>query len=82
MPSVDASVGELLNAGIQSLLRIELDVGRPASDKADRLSATGLLIVNSPFGFAQTMTEVMPFLQRHLAQSSHSSGRVDILAES
>jgi 23S rRNA (adenine2030-N6)-methyltransferase len=81
-PSVDASVGELLNAGIKSLLNLELDVGRPPSANDDRLSATGLLIVNAPFGFAQTMREAMPFLQQHLAQGPHSSGRVDVLAES
>jgi 23S rRNA (adenine2030-N6)-methyltransferase len=81
-PSVDASVGELLNAGISSLLRIELDIGRPQTTGGERLSATGLLIVNPPFGFAQTMNEALPFLQRLLAQGGQSSRRVDILAES
>jgi 23S rRNA (adenine2030-N6)-methyltransferase len=80
-PSVDASAGEMLNAGIKSLLRMELDVGRPLSDKDDRLSATGLLIVNPPYGFAATMGEAMGFLQRHLVQGPNSSGTVNILAE-
>ena len=81
-PSVDASVGELLNAGIKSLLRMELDVGRPQTAENDRLSATGLLIANPPFGFAEAMNEAMPFLERHLAQGSGTATRLDILAES
>ena len=80
-PSVDASAGELLNAGIKSLLRMELNVDRPAPTGDDRLAATGLLIVNPPFGLAKTMGETMAFLQHHLAQGPHSSGTVNILAE-
>jgi 23S rRNA (adenine2030-N6)-methyltransferase len=82
-PAVNASAGELLSAGINSLLRIELDVGRPpaADTGKDRLSATGLLIVNQPFGFADTMREIMPFLEQHLAQGAVARGTVDILAE-
>jgi len=78
-PAVDASAGEMLNAGIDSLLKIELDVGHtPAKE---RLSSTGLLVVNPPFGFAAAMTEAMPFLVRHLAQASGARGSVDALAE-
>jgi 23S rRNA (adenine2030-N6)-methyltransferase len=81
--SVDASAGELLTAGIKSLLKIELDVGRNVSaDAGDRrLSATGLLVVNPPFGFAETMREVVLFLQQFMAQGAHTSGSVDVLAE-
>ena len=78
-PAVEASAGEMLNAGIDSLLKIELDVGHtPAKE---RLSSTGLLVVNPPFGFAAAMTEAMPFLVRHLAQASGARGSVDALAE-
>jgi len=80
-PSVDASAGELLNAGIKSLLAIELDVGRPPQADENRLSATGLLIANPPFGFADAMGETIPFLTDHLAQGGQASGRVEVLAE-
>jgi len=82
-PAVDASAGELLSAGVRSLVKLELDVGRPPSAESgkDRLSATGLLVVNPPFGFADQMRAIMPFLERHLAQGTSARGAVDILAE-
>jgi 23S rRNA A2030 N6-methylase RlmJ len=80
---VAASAGELLNAGVKSLLNIELDVGRAAAPGAgkDRLSAAGLLVVNPPFGFAAAMREAMPFLEQHLAQGAGARGCVEVLAE-
>lgn len=82
-PAVEASAGEMLNAGIGSLLKIELDAGQsplPAPAK-ERLSSTGLLVVNPPFGFASAMTDAMPFLERNLAQASGARGSVEVLAE-
>ncbi|HEY4264191.1 MAG TPA: 23S rRNA (adenine(2030)-N(6))-methyltransferase RlmJ [Micropepsaceae bacterium] len=76
---VGASAGELLNAGIASLLRVELDVGAPEEKREEtreRLSAAGLLIVNPPFGFAGEMQRIMPFLERHLAQGTGARGLV------
>jgi 23S rRNA (adenine2030-N6)-methyltransferase len=82
-PLVAASAGVLLNAGVKSLLNIELDVGRAAAPGAgkDRLSAAGLLVVNPPFGFAAAMREAMPFLEQHLAQGAGARGCVEVLAE-
>jgi len=81
-PSVEASAAELLNAGIKSLLKIELDVGRTPSREAgeSHLSATGLLVVNPPFGFAETLREAVVFLQNCLAQGPQASGSVQVLA--
>ena len=83
LASVGASAGELLNAGVKSLVKIELDIDRPASPDAvgSRLSATGLLVVNPPFGFAESMGEVVLFLRDSLAQGPHASGGVEVLAE-
>jgi len=82
-PAVEASAGELLTAGIKALVRIELEVGRlpPIEGREGRLSATGLLVVNPPFGFAEAMREIMPFLEQRLAQGPGASGRVNVLAE-
>jgi 23S rRNA (adenine2030-N6)-methyltransferase len=52
--AANAFTGEIANAGIEKLLRIDIDVG--ATDK-ERLSAAGLLIANPPYGFASDMRE-------------------------
>jgi 23S rRNA (adenine2030-N6)-methyltransferase len=83
-PMVAASAGELLNAGIRALLKVELEVGAPPSPDAEgrgRLSAAGLLVVNPPFGFADEMRTIAPFLADALAQGPAAHGTVEILAE-
>ena len=79
-PLIAASAGEILNAGIASLLTVELDVGR--SDGAPgRLSAAGLLVVNPPFGFAAEMCEILPFLSEKFGKGPGAAGAVQIFAE-
>jgi 23S rRNA (adenine2030-N6)-methyltransferase len=82
-PLVAASAGELLNAGIASLLKVELDLGAPNSDVARRepLSAAGLLVVNPPFGFAEEMRKIVPFLAKILGQGAGAQGVVHSFAE-
>ncbi len=77
--AVSAAAGEMLNAGIKSLLRAELDIGKVAADRAP-LSATGLYAVNPPFGFAGDMERVLPFLAAHLAHGPGASWTLDRLA--
>ena len=78
-PSVDAAAGELLNAGIGSLLRLELDIGElQAASEAGRappMSATGLLVINSPYGFADQMSVILRTLTTLLGrgEGAHSS---------
>ena len=85
LPRVSATAAELLNAGIRSLLRIELDVGaKPAPPRPDRaapMTATGILVINPPFGFIDQMQAILPFLAERLAQGPRASGRIDVLAE-
>jgi 23S rRNA (adenine2030-N6)-methyltransferase len=81
---VDASAGDMLNAGISSLLKVELNVGvakGPGGEGRGRLSSAGLLVVNPPFGFADEMRGIMPFLERHLAQDGTARGLVQSFAE-
>jgi 23S rRNA (adenine2030-N6)-methyltransferase len=80
-PLVAASAGELLNAGIVSLLKVELDVGVPDGAASARLSATGLLVVNPPFGFAAEMRKILPFLVQALGQGTGAVGLVHSFAE-
>jgi 23S rRNA (adenine2030-N6)-methyltransferase len=83
--AVAASVGELLNAGISSLLKVELDTGgsqtQAEEGRGPRLTATGLFVVNPPFGFADEMRTILPFLTENLAQGAGAHGAVEILAE-
>jgi 23S rRNA (adenine2030-N6)-methyltransferase len=71
-PAVGASAGELVTAGVKSLLRVELDVGAPPNPVSDhggtRLTATGLLVVNAPWGFSAQVNTVLPYLARRLQQ--------------
>ena len=78
-PLVAASAGELLNAGIGSLLKVELDVGAP--NEATRLFAAGLLVVNPPYGFGDEMRSILPFLARILGQGAGPQGGVHSFAE-
>jgi 23S rRNA (adenine2030-N6)-methyltransferase len=83
-PSVDAAAGELLSAGIGSLLRLELDIGaRQAASEAGRappMSATGLLVINPPYGFADQMNVILPTLTTLLGRSAAANSSVVRLA--
>ncbi|HEX3675087.1 MAG TPA: 23S rRNA (adenine(2030)-N(6))-methyltransferase RlmJ [Rhizomicrobium sp.] len=75
-----ALAGEIRNLGVAKLLLLTLDIGRAADAPAERLSESGLLVVNPPFGFAEEMQAVLAFLAAHLAQGPGANGRVEWLA--
>jgi 23S rRNA (adenine2030-N6)-methyltransferase len=83
-PSVDAAAGELLNAGITSLLRLELDIGTSqAVSEAGRtppMSATGLLVINPPYGFADQMSVILHTLTALLGRGAASNASIARLA--
>jgi 23S rRNA (adenine2030-N6)-methyltransferase len=70
--ALDAAAGEVLNAGIASLVKVELDVGGSAvtapEGRGPRLTSAGLLVVNPPFGFEAEMKLGLPFVVERLAQ--------------
>ena len=74
-----AAIGEVLNAGIAKVLRVELDIGA-APGGEDRLRAAGVLVVNPPFGFAAEMERAGAFLARTLARGPDAKARVEMLA--
>jgi 23S rRNA (adenine2030-N6)-methyltransferase len=78
--AVDGAAGELLAAGITRLLRIELDVGRGPDDEGRALAATGLLVVNPPYGFQPEMEKILAYLVRALARGTGAKGNVRVLA--
>src|SRR5579871_6019812 len=70
---------DALNAGIRSLLRIDLDIALQSEPRADRgpaMRATGILVVNPPFRFAEEMQKVVDFLAQALAQGGGASGKL------
>lgn len=83
-PSVDAAAGELLTAGIASLLRIELDVGASKTPgepaRSPPMSASGLLVVNPPFGFSGQMGDCLRVLTNVLARGPGAQSSLTRLA--
>jgi 23S rRNA (adenine2030-N6)-methyltransferase len=75
--SVDAAAGELLTAGISSLLRLELDIDAPQASsepgRAPPMSATGLLVVNPPYGFHAQMSVILRTLTTLLGRGPGAS---------
>src|SRR4029077_10095561 len=82
---IAASAGEFLNEGVRSLLKVEFDTGASPSPAAEGrtppLAAAGLLVVNPPFGFAEEMRAIMPFLTHAIGRSPDARGAVEIIAE-
>jgi 23S rRNA (adenine2030-N6)-methyltransferase len=81
---IAASAGEFLNAGVRSLLKVQFDTGASPSNvegRAPPLAAAGLLVANPPFGFADEMRAIMPFLAQVVGQGPDAHGAVDIIAE-
>lgn len=82
--SVDAAAGELLTAGIASLLRLELDIGSLEAPtepgRAPPMSATGLLVVNPPYGFADQMSVILRTLTALLERGTAANASVTRLA--
>jgi 23S rRNA (adenine2030-N6)-methyltransferase len=82
--SVDAVAGELLTAGIASLLRLELDIGAPRAPaepgRAPPMSATGLLVVNPPYGFDDQMSAILRMLTTLLGRGAGANASLLRLA--
>jgi 23S rRNA (adenine2030-N6)-methyltransferase len=82
---VERAIGELLNGGITRLLQIELDIASSNEVKANEiedrsLSATGLLVVNPPFGFSTEMERCTQLLLQTLSRGPGANARVERLA--
>jgi 23S rRNA (adenine2030-N6)-methyltransferase len=82
--SVEAATGELLNAGASSLLRVELEIGATHQarepGRTPPMSATGLLVINPPFGFAERMRAVLSVLVSLLGRGPDANSSVTMLA--
>lgn len=77
--AVAALSAGLLAAGVRSALRLSLQVETPQPDGP--LAATGLLLVNPPFGFADEARALLPPLAELMARGAGASARIEVLAE-
>ena len=73
----NAFAGEVLAAGVKKAVRIDLDIG--AAEKAagtkERLTGSGLIVVNPPFGFAEEMREALARVAPLLSDTSDGRGK-------
>jgi 23S rRNA (adenine2030-N6)-methyltransferase len=76
----NAFAGEILNAGVKKAARVDLDIGAeaPAMGTKTRLTATGLIVINPPHGFAEEMREALARITPLL--SSKATSVVCVLA--
>ena len=69
--ALEATMGELCNAGISPVLKIEFDTGGSAAPAAEgrgpKLTAAGLLAVNPSLGFEEDMRRVLGCFAARLA---------------
>lgn len=75
-----ALAGELKAAGASKLLSLVFDVGTASNDAAGRLSASGLLVGNPPYGFAEDMRAAQEELLPLLRQGANARASVSWLA--
>ena len=75
-----ALAGRLLAAGVASLLDLRLQVEHPRADGP--LAATGLLVMNPPWGFDAEARALLPELARWLARGPGAKASVEILVSS
>jgi len=73
----DALAGEILAAGGTRLLSLTFDVGGAA--ESERLSASGLLMVNPPYGFDEQMRAASEDLLPQLRQGPQARAAVEWL---
>ena len=76
--AADAFCGEVLAAGINKALRIDIEIAPAAGTDKERLTAAGLLVVNPPYGLDGQMRAAAGILAEHMGEGTGLS--VDWLA--
>ncbi len=84
-PALAATVGELLNAGVRPVFKLELDIGAGARPQIEGrgppLTAAGLLALNPPVNFEKEMGAILAFLVEKLAQGPGARAALDTVAD-
>jgi 23S rRNA (adenine2030-N6)-methyltransferase len=74
--AADVFCGEVLATGVDKLLRIEIAV----APDTDRLTRSGILVLNPPYGFDDAMGEILALLAPKLGQGGVAQTRLEWLA--
>jgi 23S rRNA (adenine2030-N6)-methyltransferase len=74
--ATSAFMNALKSSGIKRILRLALSVG----GETDRLTQTGLVVVNPPFVFEDEARTILAYLSRRLAQGEGAGFMVEQLA--
>jgi 23S rRNA (adenine2030-N6)-methyltransferase len=80
---VNRFCGEVMSGGLERVLRVDFQTASNRSSGDGRLSAAGLLVINSPFGFEQEMRAALAILEPLLGESpnARARGRITILGD-
>lgn len=70
-----AFMGEVLAAGAKKVVRVSIALAADEGGGKERLAASGLIIVNPPFGFAAEMTEALAVAVPLLSPTARSEVR-------
>jgi 23S rRNA (adenine2030-N6)-methyltransferase len=81
--ALEATIGELANAGVTPVMKIEFDTGGSAGPTAEgrgpKLTAAGLLAVNPPLGFEDDMRGVLEGFAGRLALGAKPQATVQVI---
>jgi 23S rRNA (adenine2030-N6)-methyltransferase len=73
--AADGFCGEVLAGGMAKALRIEISV----APQTDRMTRSGLLVLNPPYGFDAAMTEILALIAPRLGQGGPARTKVEWL---
>jgi 23S rRNA (adenine2030-N6)-methyltransferase len=74
--AADGFCGEVLAIGVEKLLRLEITV----APIADKLTSSGVLVLNPPYGFDDAMKEILGLLAPKLGQGGAAQTRLEWMA--
>jgi 23S rRNA (adenine2030-N6)-methyltransferase len=78
--AANAFCGEVRTRVPASMLRLDIDLGRPADSEKERLSAAGLLVVNPPFGFEGEINAAAAILSPLLGRTTEHPAMIALAA--
>jgi 23S rRNA (adenine2030-N6)-methyltransferase len=78
--AADAFCGEVRTRVPASVVRLDIDLGRPAESGKERLSAAGLLVANPPFGFEDEMNAATAILSPLLGRGAEQPATIKFAA--
>lgn len=80
---VDAMLADVTSLGFRRAVVAELQARAPADERepSPRLTGCGMLIVNPPWTLTETLSSLLPWLARALAQGPGAGAHIRVIAE-